>query len=393
MLNKDLLPQQAEDPPMLTRRAALARGAAAVGSFSAVGMGATRAFGSPTSELSPVVLSQITEARKVSKFVPPGPAFDASKAKGKTVFYVSNTFAVSIVQTLYNGVKEAAAAAGVETLSFDAKGQPDLMLVGMKQAINQKPDLILVESIENTLINQQIREARKAGIKVVMLNEKWIDGPGLEPVDGRVAFDYVGGARMEANYVLADSGGKNINLVVFQAASHRHDDMSAEITKQINEYAIGGAKLEVKVLPFSDFATRLPTLTRSMLTADPTINYMVTTIDGMSLYVIPAIHQAGAQDRVKLATYNGTPSVLGYLNRKDVVIADTGGANTWEGWTDMDQALRILTGNPPVPGESTPPNRAFDRTNIGSINLEQPEEVWYDTDAAKSQFRKLWGLG
>jgi ribose transport system substrate-binding protein len=331
-------------------------------------------------------------ARTIPKFNAPGPAFDAGPARGKRVFYLAITFGVSIVETLYNGVKAAATAAGVQTNYFDAKGQPNLYLTGMNQAISQKYDLILVESIQNTLINEQIKQAHKAGIKVVLLNEEYQGGERIEPVDARVAFDYVGGAIMEANYVLADSSGKNINAVIFRAPSARHEQMEAAIRSQIHRYAIGGAKIQTQVVPFANFATQLPVLTRTVITADPSINYMIPVIDGMALYIIPSIHQANASGKVKVASYNGTPSILSFLKRRDTIIGDTGGANTWEGWCDMDQALRVLTGHAPVPGEEKPPNRAFDDTNIDSIDLNEPEALWYDTAKAEAGFKHLWGL-
>lgn len=380
--------------PGYSRGSVLKRGLLAAGAVSvgAAGLGSSAAAAPSAAPLADV-RRNIALSKAVPKFKPPGPAFDATPARGKTVFYLSITFGVSIVQVLYAGVQEAAKAVGVKTLSFDAKGQPNLYLAGMQQAISRKVDLILVESIENTLINQQIKQAHAAGIPVVLINEKYRGGPNIEPVDAKVAFDYVGGAILEADYILADSGGRNINCVIFQAPSRRHDDMTRAIKARFAKYARGSYKVRVEKVGFADFATRLPTLTRTLMTRDPDINYMVTVIDGMALYVIPGLKQAKADKKVKLTTYNGTPSVLEFLKRKDVVIADTGGANTWEGWTDMDQALRVLTETKVVPGESKPPNRAFDRTNINSIDLNQKEEIWYNTAAAKQGFKKLWGVG
>lgn len=390
-----------------TRRGALQRGgvaaASAVGlsSFLAACGGSSntapgaKSSGGATTKDDPAVAklrASLNRARGKPAFTPPGPAFDASSVRGKHLFYLAITFNVSIVQTLYSGVKEAAAAVGMKTTVFDAQGRPDLYLAGMQQAIAQKADLILIESIQLSLLQEPLRKAKEAGIKTVLINEMLETGKGIVPPDGQVAFDYAGGSRLDAQWIVADAAGKDVNLVIFRAPSLRHKQQEAAIRKVLKEDCKQGCKIRTIEVAFADFATRLPELTRTAMTRDPTVNYMLPVIDGMCLNIVPALAQAGAANKVKIATYNGTPSVLKLLKQHDVVSCDVGGANTWEGWLDVDQSLRILTGNKPVAGESRPPNRLFDAANIGELNLRGREELWYDTAAAKQGFKKLWGV-
>jgi ribose transport system substrate-binding protein len=390
---------------LLTRRSALRRGGAAAGAFT--GLGALLAACGGESQTAPSSqasrestpdpkFSEITQAldaaRATPSFTPPGPAFDASGAAGKHLFYLAITFNVSIVQTLYNGVKEAGEAAGLKTTSFDAQGRPDLYLVGMQQAIQQKADLILVESIQLSLIEEPLKKARAAGIKVVLINEMLEEGPGITPPDAQVAFDYAGGSTLDAQWIVEDAGAKDIDVVIFRAPSLRHKQQEAAIRRVLEQNCSGACRIKTLEVGFADFATRLPELTRTAMTSDPDVNYMIPVIDGMCLNIVPALAQAGAANRVKIATYNGTPSVLKLLKDQNVVACDVGGANTWEGWLDVDQALRVLTDNEPVPGESKPPNRLFDASNIDELDLNGPEEVWYDTATAKDGFKQLWGV-
>ena len=230
---------------------------------------------------------------------------------------------------------------------------------------------------------------------MININEVAEEGPDIPWPDGLTAFDYVGGALLDADWILADSGGKDINLVIFHAGGPRHQQMADAQRQRIESMCVGGCKVTEEIVRFADFATRLPSLAQTVVNRDPSVNYMISVIDGMTLNIIPGLEAAGAQDRVKIATYNGTPSVLQLMKDHHVVYADPGGPHVWEGWVDVDQALRVLTGNDPVPSateESKPPNRLFDRTNIDEIDLSGPEEVWYNTAAAKEGFKQLWGV-
>lgn len=392
--------QRRIEAPSLTRRQALAKGAVGAGALTVPALvsacgGSSGEAGTTAATTSSVDLSvpkaNLAKASGVPRFVAPGPAFDASGAAGKLLFYHSITFGVEIIHTLYAGVSEAAKAAGCKVDMFDAKGRPDLIVAGIQQAIDRKVDCLLLESVNNKLVDRQLRQVKAAGIPVVYINELYEPGPGLYEPDALVAFDYVGGSTLAADWVLADSGGKGINAAIFRADSERHRQQERAIRDRLARYGVD-PKLRTEEVPFADFATRWPVLTRSVMTDDPDINYIFPVIDGISVYVVPALQQAGAADHVKIATYNGTQSVLQELKAGNVIGADTGGAQTWEGWLDVDRALRLLTGNDVPPGEAKPPNRLFDGDNIDSIDLGAPEQEWYDTQAAKDGFKQLWGV-
>jgi ribose transport system substrate-binding protein len=352
------------------------------------------AHASATGPLGPAIQqaeARLEAARAVPTFTAPGPAFDTSSVRGKKLFYLAITFNVQIVQDLFNGVKEAASTVGMSAVAFDAKGDPSLYTAGFDQAINQKVDCVILESIANGLVSGPMKRAQDAGIKVVMINEVRQSGPNIPRPDGYVAFDYVGGALLDADWVLADSGGRDINLVVFHAESEQHMNMANAIKQRIEASCVGTCKVKLAQVNYADFATRLPSLTQSLVTSDPKINYMIPVIDGMTLNIIPGLRQANAMGRVKIASYNGTQSVMKMLKANQGVGADAGGPHAWEGWLDVDIALRVLTGQH-VPDVVKPPNRLFDAQNIGSINIDDSEATWYNTDAVKQQFRTLWGV-
>lgn len=330
--------------------------------------------------------SHIATSKAVPQFVAPGPAFDASSARGKSVLYISLDQSIPIVQVLWQATKEAAEAAGLRPSVFDGKGQQTLYVAGMGAAIAQKVDVILIESVATATLEMQIKEARAAGIKVISLNE-------LEPIkdiDASVTLDYLGAAQLEADWVIADSKGKDINAVVFLAPFPTHMGMAAKIKEEFDTYVGGNYKLTTKIIGFADWQTRTGPLVRSLLTSDPTINYMIPVVDGQALFMVPAIQQAGKDGSVKVSTFNATQGVLSLMKNGNIVGADSGQDTIFAGWAYIDQALRVLTKNEPVKG-SVVPNRMFDKMNVGDIDLSKPES-WFDDATAKAGFKKLWSL-
>src|SRR5579883_64098 len=97
----------------------------------------------------------------------PGPAFDASKAKGKTVWYISLSLSIPFQQNILKGVQDAMAATGNKVVAFDGKGQVSEYARGIEQAVSQKADAIIIAGISSTQLAAPINDAGKAGIPVI----------------------------------------------------------------------------------------------------------------------------------------------------------------------------------------------------------------------------------
>jgi ribose transport system substrate-binding protein len=111
----------------------------------------------------------------------------------------------------------------------------------------------------------------------------------------------------------------------------------------------------------------------------------------MVLGMLPSVHAAGAQDRVKIVTFNASPSVLESLKNGDVVAANVGANPEQYGWAFADQTLRVLSDKEPVKDVKLP-LRIFTRDNIDSIDLKAPQQSWYGDVDFKSEYQKLWSV-
>jgi ribose transport system substrate-binding protein len=388
----------------LTRRAlisnggrlAVGTGAIAVLGGAIAGCGSSSGGGSSAATVNHGALlkaqSSVQAARSVPAFVPPGPAIDISSARGKRIFYLPLLMGVPIVQTWWQGVQDAANAAGLKAQNYDPQGQANLIVAGMDQAINGGVDVIIVDSIASESISAQIKKAVSKGIKVIVANERndSAGGPADKSVSAGVCLDYIGAGALEAKWVIADSGGKGSAAVFILPNAPAHLDMVKAIRAQFAAIGPQMKLVSVQQVAAGDWPTRLPTLTGALLSRFPDLSYIIPVVDAMALNIVPTLRQHGKVGKVKISTYNGTAGVE-QLVKSGAVGTDIAGANIQESWAYIDQALRLLTGNPPV--QQVIPNRLFDKKNIGSIDITEANQLhWFNITQAINGYKKLWGV-
>jgi ribose transport system substrate-binding protein len=390
----------------LTRRALMRGGGRfAIGTAAFVGLGGVLAScssgsgsgsGSSASGVNSAALkkirSAVSDAQSIPAFVPPGPAIDISSAHGKKIFYLPLLMGVPIVQTWWQGVQDACSAAGLQAHNFDPQGQANLIVAGMDQAINSNVDCIIIDSIASESISAQIAKAVGKGIKVIVANERndSAGGPADKSVSAGVSLDYIGAAQLEADWVVSDSGG-NASVAVFILPNEpAHLDMVKAIRTQFASVGSGMKVASVQQVAAADWSTRLPTLTGALLSRFPDLSYIIPVVDAMALNIVPTLRQRGKIGKVRISTYNGTAGVE-ELVKSGAVGTDIAGANYQESWAYIDQALRLLTGHPPV--REIIPNRLIDKTNINSININEANQLhWFNITQAINGYKQVWGV-
>ena len=141
--------------------------------------------------------------------------------------------------------------------------------------------------------------------------------------------------------------------------------------------------------PVPEWATKIQTSVQSALLAHPEINYIIPIYDSMSGFVIPAVKITGKSDSVKIATFNGTPHVIDFVQNGDVEM-DVGESLGWIGRAIVDSHMRTLCGLP-EPAELNVPFYLF--TSANAMDAGSPAELdrGYG-DVHVAGFNKLWGI-
>jgi ribose transport system substrate-binding protein len=369
----------------------------ALGGATLVALGAS-ASSNANGSLSPS--AGIAEAKKLvkqyeqaPKWKPPGTPFDASKAKGKSIWYVSLSLSIPFEKYMLQGIQQGAASVGAKGVGFDGKFSAAEGARGIEQAIQSKASVIMVGGFEPSLVGPALADAEKAGIPVIMANVQdpgppRSDYPSAVKAFATHSFSWPG--KVEADFVTADSGGKaNIVFMSTSDLPHITSPMKDAFLNEL-ERVCPGCKVKVMNVPSGQWNT-LQTKTASLIRSNPDVNYIVPDFDGMVIFALPGVHSAGAQDKVKIVSFNATPSVMKALKSKDVVVGETGGPNLLQGWAFADQALRVAAGVKPL-ADIGIKDRLFTADNINSIDLGAEESSWYGEGDYAAAYKKLWGV-
>jgi ABC-type sugar transport system substrate-binding protein len=364
----------------------------AAGTSSGTGTGTTASGGSGGVAQAKQLVSQ---EEQPPKFTGPTSKVDIAKAKGKTVYYVSLTEEIPALHEWGVVLGQQLQAAGVHIQKCDAKGSPDGITTCLTQALAAKPDMIIAQALDTKFIASYIAKAKAQGIKFVTAQT---GTPGIPTVPGDVAevtFDYPQVGRILADWFVADSGCTKGGPQIITTTSSRQPSAAevAGIQSEVKKLCPSLNLPSVQNVLIPDWPTKLPTTTRSILTANPNLDYILPLYDGMTIYMVPAINGIlAAKNKVKVASFNATPVVIqNELVKQSPLAADIGGPNQWYGVALADQALRVLAGQPPVASENVP-LRLFTRDNVSSIDPNKDESTWYGSVNPICEYHKLWGL-
>ncbi len=338
--------------------------------------------------------AQVDKFHAVPRWKSPGAAIDASKAKGKTIFIVPIFSALPYQQLLNGGVKAAAKAVGITVKEQTNQGSPAQWAQGVEQAIAQKADLIaLIGAPDPRLIQPQLKKAKAAGIPVVVGNLVNEGTPAFDNVSARMDMASQATQRVAADYTIAYTKGTANTLIITANEVNPSKGLVAAIEDEYAKVCGPGCKTTVVNVPLAQWSTKMQSTVQAALTADPKITFVHPIYDGMTTFAVAGIKAAGALDRVKLGTVDGSDFVLKMIQQKadkGLVLFDIGYSLDWHGWADMDVILRILLGQP-APATQNLPRRIFDASNIGATGTPPSPLKGYGATYIAG-YSKLWGL-
>jgi ribose transport system substrate-binding protein len=335
----------------------------------------------------------VTKYSQAPNWKPPGKPFDASKAKGKSIWYVSLSLSIPFEQYMAQGIKQGAALVGAKGVGFDGKFSAADAARGIRLAVQAKASVIMLGGVEPSLVAPALADAKKAGIPVVMVNTQdpgplRSDYPPAVVAMATHSFSWPG--RAEADFITVDSKGKGKILFVSTSDLPHITGPEKQAFLSETKRVCPGCKVDVMNVTSAQW-NQMTTKTASYIRAHPDVQYVVPDFDGMVIFALPGVHSAHAQSKVKIVSFNATPSVMKALKNKDVVVAETGGPNLLQGWALADQGLRIAAGVKPLPDIGVL-DRLFTAANIGSINLNAQESSWYGKVDYIAAYKKLWGV-
>jgi ribose transport system substrate-binding protein len=332
----------------------------------------------------------------VSQLTPNGAPFQAQpSAQGKKIGVVAGTTVVPLFHQVIDPFTQGAKLLGITVSVCDGMNfQAAAEIRCISQFINQKVNAIVLQSIDPHTVEGPLRQAKAAGILVIASNTSTENAPLAPNTNAQMSFPYLEAAHLEALSTVALSSGTAKPLVITSSDYVNSPAMVREITQTFAQSCGAQCKPIVRDVPIADWDTRLATLVQSTVQSNPNINYIVPLFDAEVTNVTAGLRAASAANRVKVVSFNGSQGIVNYLAQKDhPLVADVG---TWPaqlGWATADAAARLFAGerNTEALRNAQIAVRIFDRTNINSLDLNQPN-TWYGNYDLQSYYKKQWML-
>jgi ribose transport system substrate-binding protein len=349
-----------------------------------------------TAAINPAVQKNITKYSAPSTFTPPGPAIDVSSLKGKKIFdipSVPNPF----VQSISAAMKDASDKVGMHYTRFDNQAQLSQWIQGINQAIASKQDIIVLNGAPDPrALQPQLQAAKAAHIPVIVMHFHDNSNPlppaceGCANVTATVTAPFYDAAKVAADWIIKDSGGKANVLIVGGSDILPSPGTIVAMTKEFATFC-PACKTKVTNIPVADWNTKTQGVVQSQLQATPGINYVYVLYDAMVAGAVPAVRTLGLTGKVKITSYNGSPFALDYIaqSKGSLVALDIGEDTPGIGYATMDQVFRVLLGKPPVPERT--PIRIWDITDVSQAGEPAVAGRGYG-NVYTSGYLKLWGL-
>jgi ribose transport system substrate-binding protein len=384
-----------------------AAGAAIVAAHAATNLGAATA--------------NVDRYRDAPVFQAPGPAFDAGKARGKSIFIVPALPEAGVlpsVSAMVAGIRQGAKAVGVKTLSCANGGSTADWTACFRTAIAKKVNaIVLAGGTPPTAVAAQVAAATKAGIKVLAGHVPNPSDPGFDGAPSEqyaaseagltaiVPAPYAEAARLLADGVVADRPTPAGRFVIVGSSDV---PMSSGMVNVVRDEiaAVCGSDCPVATIdvPYANAGAAIAAAKAATLTTS-TVTF-VAVVDKLGSLVAEGIREARVVNpsatNSRMHGFGGTPFFIQMGQDNQRVEGAVAENMNWLGWATMDQTLRVLTGHAPLASEKTGlrfvDDGSWGAEDQGLYGFGFPPTLdagWGDPrsdDGWVTGYRKLWGL-
>ena len=349
---------------------------------------------SSAASISPAALAKMKQTiatyTNYPTFTAPGPPIDPKKLAGKTIFTVPFATTIPFCSGLDSEMTQLASQFGVTAESYPNQGQTSQWVAGLETALNRRPNLVNVFcGVDPADLQPQIAALNNAHIPVVSGHNS---DPSAAPVPGIAATAYSNyhlAGQLEADWTIVQTDGKANVLVIKDVSDPSTPPLIRGLQGEFNQCP--ACKVSYASVAVTNWGTQIGPVVASAINGNPNLNYIIPIYDGMVEAVIPPLVSTNAGNRVHVATFNATPSVVKLIQQHKFVTFDVGEDFNWVARAVLDQDFRVMLGQPPAK-LSFAGMRIFDTQNASAAGSPPAYTNGYGT-AAVTGFAKLWGQG
>jgi len=336
-----------------------------------------------------IAAERLEPYRNLPEFIEAGPAFNARECmKDKKIISIPVSSANPHTKNINNAMKEVADKVGFEFMEWQNQGRTTQWVQGVDFAIDNGFDLIdLLGGTDPRVLGPQIQRAQEAGITVVASHYSGLEQEVANDVEA-VGLDYRRAGQLLADWVILNTDGEANTLILVSNEVFSTESMLNGIKDEFEELC-PDCTYRVQNVPISEWSSKIQSTVQSELLRDSSINYIIPIYDAMSQFVVPAITITGKQDSVKVATFNGNPFVIEFIQQGQVEM-DIGENLDWASHAIIDAEMRMLCGLDKIEDPKIP-LYIFDKDNAHTAGTPPQLSVGYG-DAYLEGYNKLWML-
>jgi ribose transport system substrate-binding protein len=322
-----------------------------------------------------------------------GPTTPVTPPPGKKIFLMSGGNASPSAKLLIDEVAPAIEKLGWDVTTFDGKLDPAVWAEGLGQALNEKPDGVIMFAVTVDLVKNQIAALRKAGIPVIAMGttEPASDTGSSYTISGYRSDDE---GKFAAAMIAQNSGGDAKIATITNNEYGTVKDRYDALLGYLDEYCPGCEIVTTQAIQATDLYTpQMVAQIAAVLQANPSVDYLWMPYDDATVSALEAIKVAGKQGEVHIVSYEANPQILEEMAKGDdsAVIADVAGSRGWLGYAGLDTMIRILAGQEGTIDDTvtnTYPSRMFTPKSLPN----DITQYWNGDADYQAEYFKLWGL-
>jgi ribose transport system substrate-binding protein/inositol transport system substrate-binding protein len=283
-----------------------------------------------------------------------------SDSSGKPVFmlcisHMTNAFTKTVADSMTAAAKNAGATLIINEGGNDIARQ----LSQIESGVNQKVNAIIIEPVSVNGVIPAIEAAMKAGIPVIVFNQR-ISDPGKATTFVGVSNDTLGELEMDA--AVKSIGGKgNVALLLGPRGS------DGQLGRSAGYAAVLAKNPDVKVV-FEETANwtteEALKLSENWLQTGTTIDAFVCQNDGMALGAVKAIEDKGLSGKIKVYGLDAVPDALKAV-QEGRLTATVSQETESQSQKAIEIAMKLYAGET-VPAENLVEGGVIDRTNVAN---------------------------
>lgn len=278
---------------------------------------------------------------------PPGPP----GLPDKTIAFIGEDLRNAGILGVGEGVREGAACINWDVTFFDIGGNDANRQAIFTQALDLRPDGLILASIDAKNLGPVLTPFKNDGIPMVGWHVSPF--PGVvpnSPILLNVATDAVDVARTAAAYAIAESKGR-ANVVIFTDSRFTIATKKADTMAQIIKACPGCELLEVIDLPLDQVGTLMENTTERLLRKyDEKWEYSLAINDLYYDYAIARIVLNGKPAQgppINISAGDGSPSALLRIKYGSYQKATVPEPLVLQGWQLVDELNRVMNNRPP----------------------------------------------